>query len=375
MLLSPLWLHAESPPDAEEITELLIHTEQLITAQHYQEAADILEQVLMWEPDTQGVANAYQQVLQLMALQQSDHPINLASPPTWNTRIILGAKIGGGNNLNRGPKYQQGILELAKNQQPQAGYGLETYGSLQTNTQLAPATRLNLHAQFRQRSTNRHNFTDYIDLNGGMNLQHALSNQDEMGLALYGDFIRYDNGSQFYAVNVQSHYRWRRSNICQPQIGGDLQWQHQLNNNIFDQLYTGLHTSLHCQLSTGLYSLQLAIGNDWALHNNPGGNQVQLNTQLTHNIQNSWIIDHAHLNSYLRFDYQQDQKGYSPILNNNAIRHLHRLSIGTQYRWPISNHYGYWSGILSVSWQRQYSNIQLFEFNSVESWLGIEVVW
>lgn len=375
MLLSPLWLHAESPPDAEEIAELLSHTEQLITAQHYQEAADILERVLMLAPDTQGAADAYQQVLQLMALQQSGHQLSLEPPPTWNTLAILGAKVGGGNNLNRGPKYQQGILELAKNQQPQGGYGLETYGNFQANTQLGKATRLNLHAQFQQRSTNRHNFTDYIDLNGGFNLQYALNNQDEMGLALYGNFIRYDNGSQFYAIDVQSRYRWRRSNICQPQIGVDLQWQHQLNNNTFDQLYTGLHTSLHCQFSTGLYSLELGTGNAWALHDNPGGNQARLNTQLTHNIQNSWIINNANLNSYLRFDYQQDQKGYSPILNDNAIRDLHRLSIGTRYRWPISNNYGYWSGVLSISWQRQYSNIQLFEFNSLESWLGVEVIW
>ena len=375
MLLSPLWLHAESIPDTAEITELLSHTEQLITAQHYQEAADILERILMLSPDTQGAADAYQQVLQLMALQQSGHQLTLEPPSTWNTLTILGAKIGGGNNLNRGPEYQQGILELAKNQQPQGGYGLETYGNFQANTQLGKATRLNLHAQFQQRSTNRHNFTDYIDINGGINLQYALNNQDEMGLALYGDFIRYDNGSQFYAIDVQSRYRWRRNNTCQPQIGVDLQWQHQLNNNTFDQLYTGLHTSLHCQFSTGIYSLELGTGNAWALHDNPGGNQARLNTQLTHNTQNNWIIDNANLNSYLRFDYQQDQKGYSPILNNNAIRDLHRLSIGTRYRWPISHNYGYWSGILSVSWQRQYSNIQLFEFNSLESWLGVEVIW
>ncbi|BCG66103.1 MAG: hypothetical protein methR_PLP0025 (plasmid) [Methyloprofundus sp.] len=375
MLLSPVWLHAESIPDTEEITKLLTHTEQLITEQHYQEAADILERVLMLAPDTQGAADAYQQVLQLMALQQSGHQLSLDPPPTWNTLAILGAKIGGGNNLNRGPTYQQGILELAKNQQPQSGYGLETYGNFQANTQLGKATRLNIHAQFQQRSTNRHNFTDYIGLNGGFNLQHALRNQDEIGLALYGDFIRYDNGSQFYAIDVQSRYRWRRSNICQPQIGVDLQWQHQLNNNTFDQLYTGLHTSLHCQFSTGLYSLELGTGNAWALHDNPGGNQTRLNTQLTHNIQNSWVIDNANINSYLRFDYQQGQTGYSPILNNNAIRNLHRLSLGAQYRWPISQRYGYWSGVLSISWQRQYSNIQLFEFNSLESWVGVEVIW
>ena len=375
MLLSPFWLHAEPIPDAEEIKQLLSHSQQLISAEHYQEAADLLERLLMLAPDTEGVADAYQQVLQRLALQQSDPQLVLEPPPKWNTLAILGAKIGGGNNLNRGPKYQQGILELAKNQQPQAGYGLETYGNFQANTLLGNATQLNLHTQFQQRSTNRYNFTDYINLNGGFNLQHALNNQDQISLALYGNFIRYDNGSQYYAVDVQSRYRWRRSNICQPQIGVDLQWQHQLNNNIFDQLYTSLHTSLHCQFSTGLYSLELGTGNAWALHDSPGGNQARLNTQITHTLQNNWIIDHANLSSYLRFNYQHDQTGYSPILNNNAIRRLQRLSIGSQYRWPISRRYGYWSGVFSISWQRQYSNIQLFEFNSLESWIGIEVVW
>lgn len=375
ILLSPLWLQAESIPDPEEINTLLNDTQQLINKQHYQEAADILERILMLAPETEGVVIAYQQVLQLMQQQQTGAQPMLAPAPTWNVQRILGAKIGGGNNLNRGPKYQQGILELAKNQQPQAGYGLETYGNVQANTLIGKATRLNLHAQFQQRSTNRHNFTDYIDLNGGFNLQHALNNQDEMGLALYGNFIRYDNGSQFYAIDVQSRYRWRRNNICQPQIGVDLQWQHQLNNNVFDQLYSGLHTSLHCQFSTGVYSLELGTGNAWALHDNPGGNQARLNTQLNHNIQNSWIIEHANLNSYLRFDYQRDKTGYSPLLNNNAIRSLYRINIGAQYRWPISQHYGYWSGILSINWQRQYSNIQLFEFNSLESWIGVEVIW
>jgi len=373
--LFPLSLSADPVPDSEEINQLLSHTQQLINQQQYQEAADILERILMLAPETTGIAMAYQQTLQLIQQQPTDAPLTLPPPPTWNVQSVLGAKVGGGNNLNRGPSYQQGLLELAKNQRPQAGYGLESYGNVQANTLLSKATRLNLHAQFQQRSTNRDNFTDYIDLNGGTNLQHTLPNQDEIGLALYGDFIRYDNGSQFYAIDVQSRYRWRRNSTCQPQLGIDMQWQHQLNNNVFDQLYSGLHTSLHCQLSTGVYSLELGTGNAWALHDNPGGNQARLNTRLTHTMQNSWIIDHANLNSYFRFDYQQDQTGYSPLLNNNAIRSLYRINVGVQYRWPISQSYGYWAGTLSINWQRQYSNIQLFEFNSLESWVGIEVTW
>ena len=358
-----------------EIQHLLSQTQQLIQQQNYQAAADILERILMLAPDTEGAAVAYQQVLQLMALQHESHQPTMEPPPKWNIQALLGAKIGGGNNLNRGPAYQQDILELAKNQLPQAGYGIASYGQLQANTLLNPRTLLTLQSQFQHRSTNRSNFTDYIDLNGGFSVQHALANQDAISIATYADFIRYDNGSQFYAVDIQSRYRWRRSPTCQPQIGIDLQWQHQLNNKVFDQVYTGLHTSLHCQFSSGVYSLQLGAGSDWALHNNPGGNQTQLNVQLVHTKQINWLIAQSNLNTYFSFDYQQDQSGYSPILENNAIRRLHRLNLGAQYRWPISRRYGYWFGVVNIAWQRQYSNIQLFEFNSLESWIGIEVIW
>jgi len=373
-------LLAETIPDSQTINGLLQYIQQLSSEEKYEQAADILERILMLAPEAKGVALTYEQILQRI---DSSHQAQAApsEKSQWQAQALLGLKIGGGNNLNRAPNVstifttleQGSLLELSKEQRSQSGYGVETYGSVQTKNQLSDATQLNLQLHIANRTTNRENYTDYLDINGGIYLKHKLNNQDDIGLALYTDYISYDNASEFHALNLQSRYRWHSYQTCHQQIGMDIQWQHQANNSLFDALYTGLHGSLHCQVSSSAYSLEINAGNEWALQNRPGGDQSGGNLQLTHHLHAQWIINQAYFTSFVRYGYQHDQRGYSALLNNNAKRNLHLVSLGTKFRWPISQHYGHWFGIISLNWQQQYSDISLFEFNSLESWLGVEV--
>jgi len=51
------------------------------------------------------------------------------------------------------------------------------------------------------------------------------------------------------------------------------------------------------------------------------------------------------------------------------------MVVGGQYRFPLVYKENPWWLTLDVEWQKQYSNIQLFEYDALEVWLGVEVLW
>ena len=68
---------------------------------------------------------------------------------------------------------------------------------------------------------------------------------------------------------------------------------------------------------------------------------------------------------------QQDQAGYSPLLDNQATRALWRHAYRTELRWQA----GPLKPYLGLEWLDQHSNLSLFELKSRVITLGLRSSW
>lgn len=350
----------------------------------YQEAADLLEHILMQDAELTEVVEAYKKTLAILDRQMGVHFAQGAELSQWRTSKKMGVYMGGGTNLNKAPieknisltiPGERVFLELNKQQQPQAGYGEQALLSIQAATRFGSDKKVNLAMQVQQRSTDKRNFTDYLRINAGASMQQFLNNGDEMGVALFGDVLQYDNEARFYALDMLGRYAWHYNKQCQVQLGLDWQWQHQKDTHLYDMLYTGLAGSASCSWGQGVVKLSISAGNEWALNDRPGGDQWRIRAKLERTQELGWIVSADRVAGYLDLIYQQDQQEYSPLLDNGNERSMQRLTLGGRYRVPLSNTESRWWGILQLEWQKQSSNIQLFEYEAFEGWLGVEVQW
>lgn len=378
-------LQAEPKLNEQEITLLLQTARNMMAENRYQEAADILEKILMISSATDDVIDEYQQALKAIEQQILDSGSQAHETGDWNVHGKLGVNLGGGNNLNRAPADKNikitlldgsALLELSKEQQPQGGYGVETNASIWGATKLTSTDSINLALQIQHRTTDKKNFTDYLRVNAGGSAQHKLKNNDELGIAIFADVLQYDNEARFYSLDLISRYAWQNNQDCHSQVGFDMQWKHQKDQQLFDSIYSGASAMASCYWLGGTYNLGLSAGNEWALDDQrPGGGQWRLRAQLSHDREVNWLRSKDRINSYVNLEYMHDQHGYSPLLENGLKRNINRFVVGGQYRYPMAYKKNQWWAVMKTEWQKQYSNIQLFEFDALEVWLGVEVLW
>lgn len=70
--------------------------------------------------------------------------------------------------------------------------------------------------------------------------------------------------------------------------------------------------------------------------------------------------------------YQKDQQGYSPYLNHNAQRELTRVNTQIQWRYQLQPAQQLYT---LIGWNSQWSNINLFEWQSTQLQLGWQIKW
>lgn len=388
LLLSQLWLTDpqanEKELGKEEIARILQTAQAYIAEGRYLEAADLLERVLMFDENAIGVKKAYRQILKALDQQVNPSVSNAENNRSWRMGGKFSVNAGGGTNLNRAPAEKnimftlpngQAVLELSEEQRPQSGYGVDTTASLRASKELEDERKISLALQIQNRNTDQQNFTDYVRINAGASLEQAMDNGNELGAALFGDVLQYDNEARFYALNFLVRHGWRMDSLCQPVMGLDLQWSHQKDISLFDSLYTGALLEARCLWGEGHYNFALQAGNEWAFDDRPGGNQGRIRLSMGHARELSWLKGGDAIKNYISLDLQKDQKGYSELLDSNSKRDMQRIMLGSQYLWPFNVEDTRCLGVVKIEWQKQYSNIQLFEFESLEIWAGVEVAW
>lgn len=357
---------------------LLQQIEHLTAQQRYQEAADHLEKYLLLHNSDPILINTYLTLLKII-----DTPTT-SSENNWKIRKKIKLQTSVSNNLNKAPSNKNITLtlpegnlqaELAKNQRPQKGNSINLTAAINATKKIDSNNALNLSLQIEHRKTNKYNFTDYLRLTSGIGYWHKVNKKTGIDIALFSDILQYDNETRYYDVNLLSRYTWQYSKTCQPRIGINVQWQHQKDNSLFDSLYTGALLQTDCQWLKGYYTLALNLGNEFALSNRPGANKIQLRLSLEHNQALNFLHKKDRIKNSINIDYQQDSSGYSPFLNNNTQRTVHKITLASQYKIPLYQNQEQWWGIIKVEWQKQYSNLSLFKLEVLEAWLGIEVNW
>jgi len=379
-------LQASPQEDKQEIEIMLQTANHLMLEQRYQEAADILEKILMIDSTPSGVIKTYQQALKAIEQQTENFGSQVQKTEGWGVHGKLSVSTGWGDNLNRAPtdknieitsgEGESALLELCEECQPHSGFGVEVNANILGVKKLNNTDNIKLSLQIQNRTTDKNNFTDYWRINPGISIQHQLKSGAELGVAFFSDVLQYDNKAMFYSLDLISRYAWKNNQTCRSQMGVDIQWNHQKNNQLFDSVYGGGAAATNCYWWGGVYRLGLSVGNEWALDDRrPGGGQQRVLVQLSHDRAANWLREQDRVNIYIHLEHRRDQRGYSTFLENGLKRKLNRLVMGGEYRFPVTYKQTPWWLIMEVEWQKQYSNIQLFEYVALEVWLGFEVLW
>lgn len=153
---------------------------------------------------------------------------------------------------------------------------------------------------------------------------------------------------------------------CYQRLGLDLQHASYPNTPVQNGRYTGLLSHTHCPASD--LQVQLRIGEDQPLDaTRPGGAQRQASLRIS----KTTPIQSARLALEWEATRQQDQAGYSALLDNQATRALWRYAYRAEARWQT----GSLSPYLGFEWLDQHSNLPLFELKSRVITVGLRSSW
>ena len=373
----------------QRIADQISRAAALITERRFEESADILEGVLMRQPDHSLAQELYTQALIGMSLSNEEQiraeaEKMLAVKEQWRTDANLQIRGGYGNNLNQAPT--QSTLQLTLPAQPivlelqpeflrQAGFGFESQLSGGATRVFANSWQWQLRGDLYQRETEYRGFADYQGVNLFSALTQSWQDGTESGGALAVNGLRYGGDVYLYTVQMLLRHAGAKVGHCKPQAGVDLLWQRQHELPLLDSRYTGLMAGVVCDTEWGNYNATLSAGWDWAEENRPGGDQQR--TQL--HVSGLWPTNALGESSFVQargnFLYSFDMRPYSPLLSSGAERRIMRIGMGLDYDWALSFIGKNWRGVASVSWQNQDSNISLFETEAFEGWLGVRIQW
>ncbi len=165
---------------------------------------------------------------------------------------------------------------------------------------------------------------------------------------------------------------------CLQRLGLSLHHTSYPNTPLQNGRYTGLLSHTHCPQSD--VQVQIRIGEDRPIDaTRPGGAQRQTSLRIS----KTTPFEGARLLLEWEATRQQDQVGYSPLLDNMATRSLWRYAYRAEYRWqratpvatsaatPASSISPY----LGFEWLDQHSSLTLFELKSRVITLGLRSSW
>lgn len=363
-------------------------------------AMESLERALLIDPDNGAAQIDYAQTLfelgQLFsALELNERLIQRADLPadlkplleqrhrTWNqlTReLSFDAEIFAGydDNLNEGPDSTEItltpsgdsiLLTLSPDLQPVSAPYLSV-GLTSRYRQLAPAHQHNLITQVRGR-VSENTESDYIQFAA----QYAFvvpDNDQSWQISSGVSHLHFGGRPLFSGVEAAARYQINREGRCNPYAV--LTAQHQVFHD--QSLLNGLEAKgglgANCNLSTSRRSHQVsaeisALSNKALKNNRLGGDRSGWQLHLDWRMP----IFRGEFRALLDFTSLEDDKAYSPILDNGADRWQHRSSVMLQYNEPLR-----WFGenmdlLVNVSHQQQQSNLTLFRTTNTTAEIGV----
>jgi len=358
---------------------------ELNAKQHYIQAADLIERLLMQYPQTEGAAEQYQLALDGM---EGKHPVALNIQPlqqrAWQINSSLQMRSGYSTNLNQAPSSSSVqltlptgpiALNLLPQFQQQGGVAGESQLSVNAIREFSNKLQWQVKGDLYGRETGNGGYADYQGTNLFSSLMKHHDSGSETAVAMGFNALHYNVDTYLFASQLMLRHTGIQRHYCKPQSGIDLLWQRQQNNPLLDSHYSGLMIGALCDTPLGFYNINIGAGWDWAASQRPGGDQIRAKLDVAGIWNTPYIIETSFIKATTSYQESLDRQAYSPWLNYGATRQLSRLAVGVDYDWPLEVIVHNWRGVASVKWQNQDSNISLFTMNALEGWLGVRTAW
>jgi hypothetical protein len=373
-----------------------------------QEAAALLEQALMLEPDMPGAQLDYAEALAALGdtaaatafirhlLARPDVPPSLRSHlvrrlsvlnslerfdalvglrawvgEDWRGAASVTAKAGYETNLNSAPSRDvlnltipggEAVLLLAEPFRQRGGTAVVGEARGQLSRRLPGGAGLQFYGEVRTRLTPSASDTNYQQVQGVAAWSRPLTAGD----ALFGigaTHLHYGGESLYNAVRLTASRDWRL-NGCEPRLGLETEWRHYPASKSLEGHFYGASTSVACRVGSNRVTAFLRAGVDSAQQDRSGGDQRQADLRF------AWLgsLGSGSLLIDLVLSRQQDDSGFSPLFDDNAARRVRRATVFLEYAYPLAPD---WSLVASFEGTRQRSNLALFDVSNRAIYLGL----
>lgn len=189
----------------------------------------------------------------------------------------------------------------------------------------------------------------------GPYIQMALQNLNTSS----GDIYRLAGVGSGWDLNHQAYQ-------CRSRLGLEAQYRYYPQNKTLNGQYAGLLSQASCPVSG--WSIRLRTGLDHAEYDNrPGGDQWRAAAHVGKTT--SW--DRHQVSVDIDYEYQRDELGYSPLLENNLRRRINK----TIYRIEYTHLNRQIEPVVGIEWLDQRSNIKLFATDTLMAYFGLRWLW
>jgi tetratricopeptide (TPR) repeat protein len=246
----------------------------------------------------------------------------------------------------------------------------DTYAQLGAGTaykQPLGGNTLELAVGVRERAfRHEHDFsTMELDASAGLQRPTALG---DAGAWLYFEHISL--GGKALVRNMRAVMQIERPHgECRAGLAAEFEWRRYISLTPLDANITWLQAGFACDWRVIDHTVQSAligrIGYDRSMDDRPGGDarRAELIAQASAPIGYGVTAELSATLSLTR-----DTQGYSPLLENNAARHLDRANIRLQLTKPLGR---YTDAILLIEDNRYHSNLDLFKQSGQNLAIGI----
>jgi len=389
---------------AEDTEQLIQQGQQAFKAGQIEQAGLIFERILLEQPALLGVWLDYALCLQQMGDNDSARAIYQSllqqSPPEhlvpwlkqqmqitapiiagWQYAGAITVQSGHDSNLNRAPTASSltltlssgGLLALplSDTSRANAGASRQLRFDWQAERQGAANDDWLLQATLNTRLAPSINGQDYLQSSFAMSHAWVSASAREYHTVLAVQNLRY-GGIDIQRALRAGVYRgehWQTSAQAGCATGYGAEWEMLSYPSVteLDGQYFGIATDLGCKHKLD-WKLLLRAGLDKAERSRSGGDQQRLDLlgQLGGSLGAGKWLAMAELTQL------QDADGYSPLLDNNAIRNIQRGLLKLEYQYPLGSRL---QALLSAEVFQQHSNLTLFSMSGRGGWLGMRYLY
>ncbi len=392
--------------------------QRLNTEARYAEAAEHLERALLLHPTHLGASFAYSVALagsgdlasavellaqlstrpdvpaaqrrQLIAAQMrmAEQPLSrlaLTAAPAWVARTSVAWRVGHDNNLLGSPRLNSLTLTLPTGDQtyavdpvnqPRAGHYQRVDARLDVSHHPSGPRRTDVALALQERrnaSTPESNNQQIEALIESLPAQQGI--WGNLSLAA----LRTDGGTRYHSTSLGSGWAWHVTPECQTRLGAESQTRQLASNPVLSGRYTGVLWTWNCAPTSATHTSRLPVQWWWSLRTGtdhptqptrPGG--IQHTTALRASAR--W----AQWQAEAELTHSQDRTGYSPLLDNNRLRHSTRTLVRVEYHWPLAPLFPALQGAFATTGIEGYvqqSNIRLFKVRSYNTYFSLRYQW